>query len=110
MDLKMYRDWSCMGISSFCCVLMVGCATPNKDSRSFFLKEPLEITVVDKSTLETIGIENFGSPLRGFCFPAVRLIMVRYSDIKDKDGNYLPDFEALGHEFYHALGEDFHSK
>ena len=99
-----------LAMSLMLVTLAAGCATQKKDSRSFFLNEPLEIMLVDESEFEAIGIENFGSPTRGVYFPSVRIIMVRYSYNRDKDGNYLPDFEALGHELYHALAGDFHSE
>jgi len=88
--------------------LVISLLTPEKEAKGFTISEPLAVILIDEKTLGAIGIVNFGVPLRGFYQPSERLIVVRYSDEKDKNGNYLPDFEALGHEFYHVLAGAFH--
>jgi hypothetical protein len=100
-----------------CLVLfLVSCASPEKekyppfqDARHYETTNSFTVLIVNVSTLEALGIEQFGTPyLRGLYLPLERLIIVPYSNKKDRDGNYLPNFEVLGHELWHHIYGDWH--
>ena len=44
----------------------------------------------------------------GFYIAEVRCVFVRWSDDLDKDGEPLPDFYFLGHEYWHSIKGNFH--
>lgn len=105
-------------------ILLVGCATvpkmaqikqteekypPFQDARTYHLTNELKVIVVNVSTLEAMGLQQIGTPyLRGLYDDKTHTIYVPFSTKTNKFGQYMPDFEVLGHEFFHALTGAWH--
>ena len=105
-------------LSAVLCALPMGDKTdkcprefaPIQETKVYRVTRPFTIVVVNYPTLETIGLQDYGSPLLGLYTSdgSNSFIIVPFSNKKDKDGNYLPDFEVLAHELWHHVCGKWH--
>ena len=83
---------------------------PIQETRVITTHKTIMVVVVNFPTLETIGLQDYSAVLYGMCSQneSNATIVVPFSNKKDKDGKYLPDFEILGHEVWHVFAGKWH--
>ena len=94
--------------------LLTGCATPLIPTKDYKVGD-LKIVCVDErnmfKTLETNINKNY-DPLAPWCSAYYdqrnKTVYVPYTRNKNKKGDYLPNFEMLGHEIWHDVAGWFH--
>ena len=101
-------------LSSIVLATTLGCSTPIKDIEQFYIND-LKIVIVDERKMPEVlskRIPHTYDPFAPYCTAYYdsrnTTAYIPYSNEKDKNGKYLPNFEMLGHEVYHYMNGWFH--
>ena len=65
-------------------------------------------TPVDRGVDEVARSHGVSDELRGLTLRHLNIVMVRWSPEVNDDGEWQPDFEALGHEVWHCIKGVYH--
>jgi hypothetical protein len=109
-----YENKKLKGLLTALLLTTVGCSTPIKNIEQYYIHD-LRIVLVDERKMSEVlskQIPHTYDPFAPYCTAYYdtrdRTAYVPYSNEKDKNGKYLPNFEMLGHEVYHYINGNFH--